>query len=281
MSARAVCLVSSAAAALGAAAPVPARAQRAATTARSHCTRPADTTYASYLALDPPSARASTVTAWVCIATPTSGGTIGSYHGEVAWDSTAARALDARQLAPGAQATNINGRGVARFAGAFTRGFAGGELLRLRFRRLKSDRPVRLVLRWNDITFSDARAALRNDSLAPPRPDVVAAQSATTCRPSEVKLFTLAPDTFALSSGDRSAVMVRGCGFAAVNTVEVGPATLRGVRASKDGTELLFVVPQTLDATGEVPPMTMPRGNVTVRVVTAAGASNTLTLVLK
>jgi len=53
------------------------------------------------------------------------------------------------------------------------------------------------------------------------------------------------------------------------------------VRASKDGTELLFVVPQTLDATGEVPPMTMPRGNVTVRVVTAAGASNTLTLVLK
>jgi hypothetical protein len=82
----------------------------------------------------------------------------------------------------------------------------------------------------------------------------------TTCAPGVVRLFALAPDAVNLSSGDRTPVVVSGCGFGVRNTVDVGPAMLREIPSTGGGTRLSFVVSATLEAKGEVPPMMMPRG---------------------
>lgn len=269
------------AAAIGAAwAPAPA-------TGRTRCARPAELGAASWLELDPPTGLGA-VTVWVCLRLP---GTraVGSYSGQLIWDSTVARAFDVASPPGGSRVANRLERGRIRFAGAAPSGFADGEVLRVRLRTLRRGVPVRLVLRWREVNAVDGHSvnnALRVDSIAPSCGDARRVDAAKTgltnrCKPGEVRLITLAPDTVDLSSGDRGDVVATGCGFAALNSVEVGPATLHDVRSTGNGARLAFVVPMELPAHGEVPPLAMPHGRVPVRVVTPRGASNSLLLVLR
>lgn len=270
--------------------------------ARTQCARPAGTVPASWLELDPPTGLGA-VTVWVCLRLPAAMA-LGSYNGQLTWDSTAARALDIASPPGGSRVANRFERGRVRFAGAAPAGFADGEVLRVRMSTLRPGVPVRLVLRWREVNAVDGRSLLsdlRVDSVARARrdarrtdvgrtdarrtdarrTDAGRAASGNPCKPGEVRLLSLAPDTVNLSSGDRGEVVATGCGFAALNAVEVGPATLRDVRSTGNGTRLAFVVPLVLPAPGEAPPMAMPRGRVPVRIVTPLGASNSLLLALR
>ncbi|MBI3569274.1 MAG: hypothetical protein HY084_13830 [Gemmatimonadetes bacterium] len=251
-----------------------AHAQRA-TAAR--CARAADTVATSWVELDPPSGRGD-VTARVCLRPAVNGPAVGSYHGELTWDPAVARTLEAVSARGGSRVVNASERGRVRFAGASPAGFASGELLRVRLRTVRRGRPARIALMWREVNAADGRsllAGLRVDSVAP-WPAI-----ASACRPGELRLIGLSPDTVDLASGDRRPVVASGCGFAAGNTVSVGPATMRDVPSSANGTRLEFVVPLTLDATGEAPPMAMPPGRVLVHVTTPRGTSNALPLVLR
>ena len=74
---------------------------------------------------------------------------------------------------------------------------------------------------------------------------------------------------------------ILGCGFADTNTVSVGPVTMNGVASLDGATRIRLVVPLTLPARGEVPPMRMPTGAVDVTVTARNVTSNRLSLVLK
>lgn len=261
--------------------------QGAPVTRRTRCVRPTGSGAGSWLDLEPLTGL-GTVTAWVCLRLP-GAMAVGSYRGELTWDSTVARVLDVASPPGGSRVANRHERGRVRFAGAAPSGFTDGEVLRVRLHTVRRGVPVRLVLRWKEVNAVDGHSltsVLRVDSVAPFRSDtrrVDAAQTVRTnrCTPGEVRLISLAPDTVDLSSGDRGEVVATGCGFAGLNAVEVGPATVREVRSTGNGSRLAFVVPMELPASGEAPPMAMPRGRVPVRVVTPRGASNSLPLVLR
>jgi len=118
----------------------------------------------------------------------------------------------------------------------------------------------------------------------------------TACRPVHAPSLTptvgapviesLSPDTVVVRPGNVVEVVVRGRGFApgrepGRNTVRVGPVVLAKVPASDDGTELRFVVPMTVPSGGEAPSTPLMPGTYGVRVVTAAGASNTKMLTVR
>ncbi len=65
------------------------------------------------------------------------------------------------------------------------------------------------------------------------------------------------------------------------NVVTFGRVTLTAVKSMGGGTRIVVHAPKEMPSTGEVPPMPLMAGNYEVRVTTAAGASNTITFVLR
>ena len=87
------------------------------------------------MAVTPLRARDTVMTASVCVLPATAGtGKIGSYHGELHFDSTRARVLRVQKPAGGVRVENTGVSGVVRFAGAEPSGFAPGQLLSVVFR---------------------------------------------------------------------------------------------------------------------------------------------------
>ena len=92
----------------------------------------------------------------------------------------------------------------------------------------------------------------------------------------------LAPDSVRVSPGAVVEVVVTGSGFVAgdpgENTVHFGPAVMRRVRASDDGTRLVFTIPDVITSGGEAPPSPVVPGPYPVHIETAHGSSNVLVL---
>jgi hypothetical protein len=92
-------------------------------------------------------ARDTVVTAQVCVVPRTEAGgqraKIGSYHGELRFDSTNARVLRVEKPAGGVRVENARIAGAVRFAGAEPLGFQAGQLLSVVLRVAKPGmRPV-------------------------------------------------------------------------------------------------------------------------------------------
>ena len=111
------------------------------------------------------------------------------------------------------------------------------------------------------------------------------AEAAAAAAPRTPRLLRLAPESIAVLPGMVAEVELRGSGFDANraepgNTVTIGPAVLRGVPASADGTLIRVVVPDAMPSGGEAPPQPWYRGRYPVTVRTPLGSSDTLFLTI-
>lgn len=103
----------------------------------------------AFVAMSPARSRDTVVTATVCVfPAKASAARIGSYHGEVHFDTTRARVLHVEKPAGGVRVENTGLPGLVKFAGAEPTGFASGQLLRvaLRVRRAGTTPAVRLKM---------------------------------------------------------------------------------------------------------------------------------------
>lgn len=84
----------------------------------------------AFVALLPAAGRSrDTVTAVLCIVSPAGDAKFGSYHGELSFDSTAARIVRVEKVAGGMRVENTRRAGYVNFAGAAPEGFAEGPQL--------------------------------------------------------------------------------------------------------------------------------------------------------
>jgi hypothetical protein len=95
-------------------------------------------------------------------------------------------------------------------------------------------------------------------------------------------LETVRPDSVVVAPGSAVEVTLTGSGFRqgtpGENTVWFGTSVLRGVRSSRDGRRITFVVPDAMDSGSEAPPARLITGSYPVQVETATGKSNVLML---
>lgn len=90
------------------------------------------------------------------------------------------------------------------------------------------------------------------------------------------------PDSIVVAGGALVDVAVLGRGFApgnpGMNTVEFEGMLMSNVAANATGTEVRFTIPQAIVRPGEAPPRSLDPGDYRVRIVTARGTSNPITI---
>ena len=98
----------------------------------------------------------------------------------------------------------------------------------------------------------------------------------------EPHIEVVRPDSVVVPRGAVVEVIIVGRGFApgrpGLNAIDFSGMTVANVPANAEGTEMRFVIPEALPSGGEAPPMPLLAGPYTVRVTTAAGTSNTVTI---
>jgi hypothetical protein len=94
----------------------------------------------------------------------------------------------------------------------------------------------------------------------------------------EPHIESVRPDSVMLAPGAVVEVVVRGRGFApgtpGRNTIQFGDATITGVPASADGSEIHLVIPDRVPVRGDAAPLPLEAGRYSRRVKTSAGTSN-------
>jgi hypothetical protein len=110
----------------------------------------------AFVTMPPIGARDTVVNTAVCVL-PAKSGTVkfGSYHGELYFDSTAARVLRVEKPAGGMRVENTRLAGQVNFAGAAPAGFASGALLRVTLRVKKPGMRPRLRLKMLELNGTD------------------------------------------------------------------------------------------------------------------------------
>jgi hypothetical protein len=116
----------------------------------------------------PVKARDTVVTAVVCMKQRAPGSKIGSYHGELLFDSLTVRVLRVEKPAGGMRVENTTLKGQVNFAGADPSGFADGMLLRVDLRISRPGRVPVLRLRMRELN-STAGVSLLKAPAAPSR----------------------------------------------------------------------------------------------------------------
>ncbi len=90
------------------------------------------------------------------------------------------------------------------------------------------------------------------------------------------------PDSVVLAPGAVVTVVVRGRGFVpgtpGHNTVRFGQMSITDVPSSADGRELRLVIPENVPSRGDAAPAPLESGRYDIRVQTAAGTSNAISL---
>ncbi|MEO9037132.1 MAG: hypothetical protein ABI442_16650 [Gemmatimonadaceae bacterium] len=86
------------------------------------------------------------------------------------------------------------------------------------------------------------------------------------------------PDTVVARFGAVVEVVIGGRGFApgspGMNALEFAGSRINAVPSNATGTEIRFVIPETIPSTSEAPPRPLMGGTYIVRIVTGAGTSN-------
>ena len=107
-------------------------------------------------------ARDSVVSAAVCVVTARSStAKIGSYHGELYFDSTAASVLRVEKTTDGLRVENTSLAGRVNFAGAAPTGFSTRMLLNLKLRVRKAGAHPRLRLKMLELNATDGRNLMK------------------------------------------------------------------------------------------------------------------------
>jgi hypothetical protein len=93
-----------------------------------------------------------------------------------------------------------------------------------------------------------------------------------------LRIDRITPDSVVMAPGAVMEIVVRGRGFEpgtpGRNTIVFGTQTLTRVPANADGTEIRFVVPESMPVTGEAAPRPLEAGAYPVSVKTESGESN-------
>lgn len=114
----------------------------------------------SWVAMRPIRAADTVVTAHVCVVTRSASTKIGSYLGELRFDSTAARVLRVERVAGGMRAENPTRPGEVKFAGAAPDGFPRGTFVSVVLRLSRRGSAPRLGLRMLELNAVDGAPLL-------------------------------------------------------------------------------------------------------------------------
>lgn len=120
---------------------------------------------AAFVVTAPTAARDSLVSAVVCLR-HAGDVKVGSYHGELVFDSTSARVVSVDRPQGGMRVENTKVAGRVNFAGAHPQGFSEGVLLRVQLRLAKPGRAPALKLEMRELN-SVAGASLMKQLNAP------------------------------------------------------------------------------------------------------------------
>ena len=112
--------------------------------------------------LTPVKARDTVATASVCVMRPRASTTrIGSYHGELYFDSTAASVVRVERPADGLRVENTTLAGRVNFAGAAPTGFSSGALVHVLLRMKTPGAVPRLRLRMLELNAVDGSSLMK------------------------------------------------------------------------------------------------------------------------
>ena len=114
-----------------------------------------------------PAARDTLVRATVCV---TSRAPVASYHGELSFDSTAARVVAVEKPKDGMRVDNPKLAGSVRFAGAAPAGFTDPAYVTVTFRVAKPGTSPRLRLRMIELNGTDGKSLLKDLVTSDARP---------------------------------------------------------------------------------------------------------------
>jgi hypothetical protein len=96
------------------------------------------------------------------------------------------------------------------------------------------------------------------------------------------RLDVVRPDSVSMPRGTIIEVVLVGKGFApgtpGANTIEFAGMSIGNVPATATGDTIRFVIPESVTRGGEAPPIALETGTYPLRVTTAAGTSNALTI---
>jgi hypothetical protein len=115
----------------------------------------------AFVTITPTRSRDTVVTAYVCAFPAKASAKIGSYHGEVHFDSTRARVLHVRKPAGGVRVENAQIPGMVKFAGAEPTGFAAGQLLSIALRVGKAGTTPGVRLKMIELNGTDGASMLK------------------------------------------------------------------------------------------------------------------------
>lgn len=124
------------------------------------CGRRPSAAVEAWVAMRPVRAADTVATAHVCVVTKSAATRIASYHGELRFDSTAARVLRVEKVAGGMRAENATKRGEIRFAGAAPDGFAPGPVMSVSLKLARRGRRPALSLRMLELNTAAGESLL-------------------------------------------------------------------------------------------------------------------------
>ncbi|MEP6494910.1 MAG: hypothetical protein ABJF01_19645 [bacterium] len=96
------------------------------------------------------------------------------------------------------------------------------------------------------------------------------------------RIDAVRPDSVVVPRGSVVEVMIVGRGFApgtpGANTIELAGTSITQVPANPSGTEMKFVIPETVASRGGAAPLPLESGTYALRITTTAGTSNPMTI---
>ena len=117
-----------------------------------------------------PAARDTLATATVCVVDAAATRRVASYHGELSFDSTAARVVSVEKPKDGMRVDNAKVAGSVRFAGAAPQGFTDPAFVTVTLRLKRAGVSPRLRLRMVELNATDGKSLLTELITSGPRP---------------------------------------------------------------------------------------------------------------
>ena len=112
--------------------------------------------------MPPRQAKDTVVRATVCVVPATgSAATIGSYHGELHFDSTVVSAVSVEKPAGGVRVENANLKGQVNFAGAAPAGFPGRSLVTVVLKLRRPGSAPALKLTMKELNSTDGKSLMK------------------------------------------------------------------------------------------------------------------------
>jgi len=226
-----------------------------------------------YLEAGRMAARDSVMRAFLCLRAGRDA-RVNSLSARITIDTAFGRIIDVERPAASTLFARVDSAGATvLLAGASSDGVTSGRLLTLRARLSRAGVTPAIsvvVTEMNDP--SGASLATR----------AAVAGLDARCVGDQPAVFQVLPPSASADPGEVLDLRITGCGFSASrNVVRFGDVTLRDVRSTERGTRIRVVVPKEVHSGGEVPPMSLGRGDYDVTVNNGRGTSNAKRVTLR